>query len=526
MKTIMFPGQGSQFKGMGKDVFDLYPAETSAASEILGYDLRKLCLEDADKKLNLTQFTQPALFMVNALKYKEKIKEYGSPDYLIGHSLGEYNALLASGVFDFETGVRLVKKRGELMAEAEGGGMAVVLGSDIQNIQHILKQEGYDDIDIANFNTPVQTVIAGPVDTIIKAVQSFEKAGIKTIQLNVSAAFHSRYMIGASEKFASFLEQFSFSSMQIPVIVNTSAEPYVQGHIAEILSRQICSPVLWTDSVAWLINKGVNRFEEIGGSFLIKMAADIQADHSIHQKWRESKQPSSLQSERKKRLFMLPFVGGNRYSYQLMMPYLKDFEVRPLELPGRGKRIKEPLLGSFFDAMGDFYRQISSEIEPDQDVIYGHSLGAILGYWITYRLEKAKKSPARLIVSGVPEPHVRRSDVFQSAHELSEKDFIQRLLNIGGIPEGFIENEELFRYNEPILRADFKVLDSLVNHDMKDKIKSPLIAVMGTEEPAASHIGNWKNYTEGKLEYYHLEGNHFFINHHPKTMADLILKSL
>lgn len=523
MKTIMFPGQGSQYKGMGQELFDKYPEETQSASRILGYDIKDLCLNDREKKLNQTQFTQPALYVVNALGFKEYIKNNLAPDYLIGHSLGEYNALLASGVFDFETGLKLVKKGGELMAEAKGGAMAVLLGTNIQIIEKILNAGHFREIDVANYNTPNQTVISGPEDSIVEAIKHFEKEKVRTVQLNVSAAFHSRYMKNASDEFASFLKPFHFSSMKIPVIANSSAKPYENEQIASILSEQIHSPVLWTDSVSWLINQEVECFEEIGGTFLSRMVTEIK-DNVGKEEVNKIGSAESGKTERKRRIFMLPFAGGNRYSYQFMAPYFKDFDIHALELPGRGKRIKEPLLKSFFDALGDIYRQISAEIEPGYDIIYGHSLGAILGHWVTYRLEKAGKSPASLVVSGISEPNINRAEVFQLVHELPQKEFIERLIRIGGMPKGFMENKELFEYSEPILRADFEVLDSIGNFKSK-KTKSSLTAIMGTKESTAHQIKSWQNYTEGELDYHYLEGDHFFINQHPKIMAELISKS-
>src|SRR4051812_36667715 len=129
-KAYVFPGQGSQRKGMGENLFDEFPELTKKADKILGYSIKELCLNDSDSKLNQTQYTQPALYVVNALSYQKKIKDEGKqPDYLAGHSLGEYNALQAAGIFSFEDGLKLVKKRGELMSQAKNGGMAAILNA-------------------------------------------------------------------------------------------------------------------------------------------------------------------------------------------------------------------------------------------------------------------------------------------------------------------------------------------------------------------------------------------------------------
>lgn len=275
MKTIMFPGQGSQYRGMGKSLFPKYKQETDLASEILGYDLEELCVKDPKKRLGKTQFTQPALYVVNALLYYEA-KQKLSPDYLIGHSLGEYNALYAAGAFDFETGLCLVKKRGELMAAASGGGMAAVLGIDASKLEHKLREGGYTEIDVANFNTPTQIVVSGPENAIIKLVKDFESQDIKIIPLFVTAPFHSRYMEKAAKEFDLFLKEFDFSPLKIPVIANSIALPYEDDKVSNLLSQQIASPVRWTDTIRLLMGKGVEDYKEIGSEILSKMVTEIQ----------------------------------------------------------------------------------------------------------------------------------------------------------------------------------------------------------------------------------------------------------
>lgn len=272
----MFPGQGSQYRGMGKDLFKAYPKETKLASEILGYDLEELCVNDPEKQLGKTQFTQPALYVVNALAYYKEQDEYGKPDFLIGHSLGEYNALLAAGAFDFATGLRLVQKRGALMAAASGGSMAAVIGLNVATIKQKLEDSGFTDVDIANFNTPLQTIIAGQQEAIERVLKSFDEQGIKIIPLAVSAPFHSRYMRPAAEEFSIFLKEFKFLPLQIPVISNVTARPYIDDQIATLLSKQIASSVQWIDTVRLLMGKGVKDYEEIGGGILTKMVNEIK----------------------------------------------------------------------------------------------------------------------------------------------------------------------------------------------------------------------------------------------------------
>ncbi|NLR69200.1 ACP S-malonyltransferase [Chitinophaga varians] len=274
MKAVIFPGQGAQYKGMGKDLFRVYRTETDKASEILGYNLEELCLHDPRRQLGSTAFTQPALYVVNALHYYEYEKREIA--YFAGHSLGEYNALLAAGAFDFETGLRLVKKRGELMAAASNGGMAAVLGPDVVTLKRKLEEAGYTDIDIANYNTPSQTVIAGRQEQIKNVIKQFEQEGIRIIPLYVSAPFHSRYMKPAADEFGVFLEGFRFSPLQVPVISNVSAKPYTDDDIKSLLTVQIASPVRWMDSIRFLMGRRVTTYDEIGGGILTKMVNEIR----------------------------------------------------------------------------------------------------------------------------------------------------------------------------------------------------------------------------------------------------------
>lgn len=278
--ALVFPGQGAQAKGMGRELFAAFPDLTRRAGEILGYPVERLCLEDPDRQLDLTQYTQPALYVVNALDHMQRVQRHDpavNADFLLGHSLGEYNALLAAGVFDFETGLRLVKRRGELMGAAAGGAMAAVLRVDAARIREVLSAAGLEEIDLANYNTPRQTVISGPAAAIARAVEALSAQDIMTVPLKVSAAFHSRYMREAQQSFARFLAGFSFKAPGRPVIANSNARPYEPDRIAQTLSEQIASPVLWSDSVRYVLDQGEVEFTEIGSTILTKMIKDIRA---------------------------------------------------------------------------------------------------------------------------------------------------------------------------------------------------------------------------------------------------------
>lgn len=282
-KVYVFPGQGSQAKGMGRDLLDQYPQQVEQASQVLGYSLRTLCLDDPERKLGLTQFTQPALYAVCALAYQRKMQETGRPpDFVAGHSLGEYAALFAAGAFDFATGLRLVQKRGELMGQVSGGGMAAVVGLTPEQIRQALAASPLKGIDVANFNSYEQTVVAGPKEEIASAAKVFEAAGARlTVPLNVSAPFHSRYMCDVENTFAEFLQPFTFAPLQIPVIANCTAQPYGDAAVHANLTRQISSPVRWVESVEYLLRLGDVEFEEIGpGNVLTKLVQQIRKKFS------------------------------------------------------------------------------------------------------------------------------------------------------------------------------------------------------------------------------------------------------
>lgn len=278
MITFVFPGQGSQIKGMGGTLFDDFPEITTKADEILGYSIKELCLQDPKKLLSKTQYTQPALYTVNALSYLAKIKEIGrKPDYVLGHSLGEYSALFAAGAFDFETGLKLVKKRGELMSQVTEGGMAAILGLKEEKVVAILRESGLSSIDIANYNTPTQIVISGPMKDIENVSILFDSAGAMFIPLNVSGAFHSRYMNDARKGFKEYLSQFTLSNISIPVISNVRARPYSSDSLKENLTDQITNSVKWTESVRYLMGLGDMEYEEVGpGDVLTKLVQKIR----------------------------------------------------------------------------------------------------------------------------------------------------------------------------------------------------------------------------------------------------------
>ncbi len=295
MICYMFPGQGSQAKGMGETLFEEFPALTEIADDILGYSIRDLCIKNESQRLNQTQYTQPAIYVVNALSYLKKIRRTGkAPDFVAGHSLGEYNALQAAGVFSFEAGLKLVKKRGELMAQVGQGAMAAILRMPKDDIEQCLIQNGLRLIDIANYNGPTQIVISGQPEAIRLAQAPIEKAGADFIPLNTSGAFHSRYMEPVKAEFVRYLDQFEFAELQIPVISNIHAEPYRNDRIKVDLANQITHSVRWHQSMHYLLELGVEKFEEIGnGEVLSKLMSTISA-HFINSQSRHQNKRSEI----------------------------------------------------------------------------------------------------------------------------------------------------------------------------------------------------------------------------------------
>jgi len=222
----------------------------------------------------------------------------------------------------------------------------------------------------------------------------------------------------------------------------------------------------------------------------------------------------------KPQLFLLHFAGGSIYSYQFLRSFLPEFDFIPLELPGRGKRIRERLIKDFNQAADDIYRQLVGQLQPRPFLIYGHSMGSLLALQVAALLEKTNQSPMAIIVSGNAGPGTREG---KKRYLLEKNAFKAEMKAIGGMPDEVLENEELLEYFEPMLKADFEVVEK----DFSDyilKVNVPIYAVMGTEEEQNDHINDWMNYTTSGFAYELLEGNHFFILRHPEKMAGIIKK--
>jgi trans-AT polyketide synthase/acyltransferase/oxidoreductase domain-containing protein len=259
MTVFMFPGQGAQRLGMGRELFEKFPKHARQADAILGYSIAELCTQGPMEKLSQTEFTQPALYVVNCLQYLARVEEMrDQPQFLLGHSVSEYAALFAADVIDFEAGLRIVAKRGALMSAAAGGGMAAVLGLDGETVQKVLADAGSTDVFPANFNTPKQIVLSGRKDSIIAIEATFLNAGASHYKvLPVSGAFHTPFMAEAQAQFAAFVAGEKFGSQKAPVISNVTARPHVDEHIRQRMVEQITAPVRWSESIRYMLANGI-----------------------------------------------------------------------------------------------------------------------------------------------------------------------------------------------------------------------------------------------------------------------------
>lgn len=212
------------------------------------------------------------------------------------------------------------------------------------------------------------------------------------------------------------------------------------------------------------------------------------------------------------------FAGGNAYSFQFLAPYLNDFELVPLELPGRGRRIYEDLLTDFNQAADDIYRQVREKLRPGKFLIYGHSMGAYLALKVTWLLERNNLSPAHLFVSGNAGPGLRTD---RKDYLLDDGPFIDLLIEMGGIPNELLENKELLEFVLPILRADFEIVEKN-DLTVDPPVKTPVFAMMGTGEEDVDKIENWGEYTSGGFGHRVFEGDHFFIHRYPNEIASII----
>jgi [acyl-carrier-protein] S-malonyltransferase len=271
--AFLFPGQASQYSGMGCDLAEKFPESRQVFDEAeaaLGFSMSELCFKGSDEALKQTENTQPAILTVSVAAYRALEKRGVTPDFVAGHSLGEYSALVAAGGLDFAAAVKLVRGRGRYMQEAVPpgeGAMAAILGLAPAEVLEICKKAADNEVvSPANLNSPEQTVISGSAAAVKRAVEIASQSGAKrAVILPVSAPFHCALMAPAQKRLEPDLRAAKFNDLRFPLVTNVDAEAITSGDEArEALIRQVTSPVRWLDSMHELIESGVNIFVEVG----------------------------------------------------------------------------------------------------------------------------------------------------------------------------------------------------------------------------------------------------------------------
>jgi [acyl-carrier-protein] S-malonyltransferase len=275
--AFVFPGQGSQYVGMGKEIWGKYDSARiimDKAMDILDFDIQELCFEGPLEKLNLTEYTQSAIYTVNMMIY-EILKENNiKPTVVAGHSLGEYSALAAAGVYSFENGLKLVRQRGILMEDAMPAGkgsMAAIIGLESDTVSIICKEVN-GICEVANFNSPQQIVISGDSQAIKSAMEiATSKDAKRVIELDVSGPFHSSLMMKARNKLKTVIDKTELSKPSIPIIANVTGN-YVNSpvELKETLVNQLTNSVRWVESIELMINDGIDTIVEVGPGKVLK----------------------------------------------------------------------------------------------------------------------------------------------------------------------------------------------------------------------------------------------------------------
>jgi [acyl-carrier-protein] S-malonyltransferase len=272
--AYIFPGQGSQHPGMGKNLVENFPVAGRIFEEIddaLHFSVSRLCFEGSPEDLQLTENTQPAILAVSVAAFRVMESEgFPQPDYVAGHSLGEYSALFGARSLSLNEAIQTVRSRGRYMQEAVPvgtGAMAAVIGAELKEIEKACAEASQGQVCApANINSPSQVVIAGNAEAVDRASELLRSGGAKRVlKLNVSAPFHSALMMPAQERLAVDLERVGFANLKVPLVTNVDASVIIKGAEArDSLVRQVSSPVRWLESIELLIKQGIDTFVEVG----------------------------------------------------------------------------------------------------------------------------------------------------------------------------------------------------------------------------------------------------------------------
>ncbi|MFI6642893.1 ACP S-malonyltransferase [Streptomyces sp. NPDC050504] len=322
MRCYVFPGQGTQKKGMGRGLFERFPDLRRRADRVLGYSIEELCLHNPERRLSETGYAQPAIYVVNALHWAAAQEDLPPADFFAGHSLGEYSALLAAGAFDFETGLTLVRHRAELMGRVEGGAMAAVVGVCERIVEETLKRHDATGVVIANYNAPEQFVLSGSREELARIKPLFEKVeGVRGfVPVRVSGPFHAPAMAPAAARFRDLLDTVDVGELRTPVISNVTGRPFGPDaqEVRDLLAEQIARPVRWTDCVRYLRDAGVSVFTELGEAKVLTSLIDriTTAHEPAHEPAREpAPDPRRDLIERIKREVLQPEIGDDALGF-------------------------------------------------------------------------------------------------------------------------------------------------------------------------------------------------------------------